>query len=110
MSMFATEAAAADKFVNHPDDPAGPASLPVDAIEPAASQPRRGISDESISELAESIADHGVLQPILVEPAASRERGAGIADHGAPNGGSSPASAVGAPRSRPASKLCPRLC
>jgi len=35
-------------------------------MEPGAYQPRRHFTDESIAELAESIATHGVLQPIIV--------------------------------------------
>ncbi|MCB9990197.1 MAG: ParB/RepB/Spo0J family partition protein [Rhodospirillales bacterium] len=38
----------------------------VDQLEPGTYQPRRKFSDESINELAESIAVHGVLQPLIV--------------------------------------------
>jgi ParB family transcriptional regulator, chromosome partitioning protein len=37
-------------------------------IRPNPSQPRTHFSDESIDELADSIGEHGVLQPILLRP------------------------------------------
>ena len=37
-------------------------------IDPNPDQPRRTFSEESIAQLAQSIADQGVLQPILVTP------------------------------------------
>ncbi len=37
-------------------------------IEPNKNQPRRDFDDQSISELADSIREHGLLQPILVRP------------------------------------------
>lgn len=48
----------------------GLASLPVSAIEPLPGQPRRYFDDEALSELAESIASRGVIQPIIVRPLA----------------------------------------
>ena len=42
--------------------------LPVSDISPDRSQPRKSFSDESLAELADSIREHGVLQPILVRP------------------------------------------
>ena len=52
----------------------GPAEIPLDEIDVSGSQPRRRFVDHTIAELAQSIASHGVLQPILVEPAGSRYR------------------------------------
>jgi len=52
----------------------GPTEIPLDEIDVSGSQPRRRFVDETIAELAQSIAGHGVLQPILVEPAGSRYR------------------------------------
>ena len=52
----------------------GPAEIPLDEIDVSGSQPRRRFVDQTIAELAQSIASHGVLQPILVEPAGSRYR------------------------------------
>ncbi|MBQ4240758.1 MAG: ParB/RepB/Spo0J family partition protein [Oscillospiraceae bacterium] len=45
--------------------------LPVSEISPDRSQPRKYFSDESLAELADSIREHGVLQPILVRPDSS---------------------------------------
>ncbi|MCA9511799.1 MAG: ParB/RepB/Spo0J family partition protein [Myxococcota bacterium] len=47
----------------------GPLELPVDAIRPNPDQPRRVFDPEHLKELAESIARHGVLQPVVVRSA-----------------------------------------
>ena len=41
---------------------------PVDRIEPNPEQPRLAFNEETLEELAASIREHGVLQPILVRP------------------------------------------
>lgn len=51
-----------------------PTELALDEIDAGGEQPRRRFVDETIEELAQSIASHGVLQPILVEPAGGRYR------------------------------------
>ena len=43
-------------------------TLRVSEIEPNKNQPRKNFSEEAIAGLAESIREHGVLQPILVRP------------------------------------------
>jgi len=43
-------------------------TLRVSEIEPNKEQPRKRFNEETIAALAESIRDHGVLQPILVRP------------------------------------------
>lgn len=43
-------------------------TLRVSEIEPNRQQPRKNFDDESIAALADSIKQHGVLQPILVRP------------------------------------------
>jgi len=43
-------------------------SIKISQIEPNRSQPRKNFDDEALQELAQSIAEHGVLQPILVRP------------------------------------------
>jgi len=43
-------------------------TLRTSEIEPNRDQPRKHFSTESISALADSIRDHGILQPILVRP------------------------------------------
>ena len=44
----------------------GQLEIPVDRIRPNPYQPRRTFDEESLAPLAASIAEHGVLQPILV--------------------------------------------
>ena len=43
-------------------------TLRVSQIEPNRDQPRKTFSDEAIAALAESIREHGLIQPILVRP------------------------------------------
>lgn len=45
-----------------------PVKLKIMDIEPNREQPRKIFEDESLKELAESIAAHGVIQPLLVRP------------------------------------------
>ncbi len=42
--------------------------LPIADIEPDRNQPRREFDRQALNELADSIKEHGVLQPILVRP------------------------------------------
>jgi ParB family chromosome partitioning protein len=56
-----------------PDTPAAPESgslrtLPIEALEPGPFQPRGGMDKASLEELAASIREHGILQPILARP------------------------------------------
>ena len=46
----------------------GAMTLPILEVEPNRGQPRRDFDEEAMAELSRSIADHGVLQPILVRP------------------------------------------
>ncbi|MBI3522055.1 MAG: ParB/RepB/Spo0J family partition protein [Chloroflexi bacterium] len=46
--------------------------LPIDKVIPNPEQPRMTFHEETIQELAASIREHGVLQPILVRPAGDR--------------------------------------
>lgn len=43
-------------------------SLKISQIEPNRNQPRRSFDEDALQELAQSISEHGVLQPILVRP------------------------------------------
>ncbi len=45
-----------------------PVTLSVTEIVPNREQPRKQFDDEALRELADSIAQHGVLQPLLVRP------------------------------------------
>lgn len=42
--------------------------LRLDEIEPNRAQPRKEFNEEALTELADSIAQHGVIQPLLVRP------------------------------------------
>jgi ParB family chromosome partitioning protein len=44
----------------------GPTALPVDAISPNPLQPRQKIAPEELEELAASIREHGLIQPLIV--------------------------------------------
>lgn len=46
----------------------GTITLKISEIEPNRSQPRKEFDEQSLSELAESISSHGLLQPLLVRP------------------------------------------
>lgn len=54
--------------------PDQPHELPIEALSPNPDQPRRRFSDEQLKELADSIATHGVLLPVVVQPAGDRYR------------------------------------
>jgi len=46
-------------------------TLRISEIEPNRDQPRKAFSDEAITALADSIREHGMLQPIVVRPISS---------------------------------------
>lgn len=45
-------------------------TLPLERIQPGDQQPRREFDEAALAELAASIREHGVLQPLVVSPAA----------------------------------------
>lgn len=49
----------------------GSVSLPIAQVEPGLNQPRKHFDDESLADLAESIRQHGILQPLTVRRLAS---------------------------------------
>ncbi|MCH5201563.1 MAG: ParB/RepB/Spo0J family partition protein [Oscillospiraceae bacterium] len=53
---------------NESEDQNSTVTLKISEIEPNKDQPRTEFDDKALSELAESIAQHGVLQPLLVRP------------------------------------------
>lgn len=55
---------------NDTEDSNSTVTLKIMDIEPNRSQPRHDFDEESLRELADSIAIHGVLQPLLVRPLA----------------------------------------
>jgi ParB family chromosome partitioning protein len=48
---------------------AGPALVPLDKLSANPNQPRKNFDEEALRELADSIREHGVIQPLLVEEA-----------------------------------------
>ncbi len=52
----------------------GTRSLSLDQIEPDPNQPRRRFDPEALEELARSIAERGVIQPLVVRPSGNRFR------------------------------------
>lgn len=55
-------------YDNAREDDAGAVELSINDLEPNRAQPRQSFDDGAMTELADSIAQHGVLQPILVRP------------------------------------------
>lgn len=53
-------------FVDNETSDSGEVTLRLSEIEPNRDQPRKEFSEESLSELADSIRLHGVIQPLLV--------------------------------------------
>ena len=58
-------------FDNSTSDGTSTIQLRISEIEPNRSQPRRRFDENSLTELADSIRQHGVLQPLMVRPLAS---------------------------------------
>ena len=46
--------------------PAGLVEVPIDAIQPNPLQPRFSVEDDTLAELADSIREHGLIQPLIV--------------------------------------------
>ncbi len=53
---------------NDSEDKGGSVTLKISEIEPNREQPRKEFDEKALSELAESISKHGLLQPLLVRP------------------------------------------
>lgn len=53
---------------NAADSAEGSVSVKISEIEPNRDQPRKEFDSEALAELAESISQHGVLQPLLLRP------------------------------------------
>jgi len=58
-------------FSENATDSDGAVKLNINDIEPNRDQPRKDFDEQSISELADSIARHGLIQPIVVKPNAN---------------------------------------
>ena len=55
-------------FVENETDEITPSTLKIGEIEPNRGQPRHDFDETALAELADSIREHGVLQPLLVRP------------------------------------------
>ncbi|HFB52712.1 MAG TPA: ParB/RepB/Spo0J family partition protein, partial [Anaerolineae bacterium] len=56
-----------------PPAPSGtPITVPVERIHPNPHQPRQVMDEEKLNELAESIREHGIIQPIVVTQVGNR--------------------------------------
>lgn len=49
----------------------GAVTLRISEIEPNKNQPRKDFDETALAQLADSIAEHGVIQPLLVRPLAN---------------------------------------
>ena len=55
-------------FVDNETEEITPSTLKLTEIEPNREQPRKDFDEKALSELADSIREHGVLPPLLVRP------------------------------------------
>ena len=53
---------------NETEDGNSTVKLKISDIEPNRQQPRKEFNEEALTELADSISKHGILQPLLVRP------------------------------------------
>lgn len=54
-------------FIDNTTD-SGPVTLRISEIEPNRGQPRKEFEESALADLADSIREHGVIQPLLVRP------------------------------------------
>lgn len=59
---------ASDRTIDLPE----PGEIDIDAIDPGPMQPRTRFDEKALSQLADSIKSHGIVQPILVRPRGNR--------------------------------------
>src|SRR5215472_8289966 len=52
----------------HVERPRGQRKVPIEFLKPNPRNPRRNFSDAELAELANSIKQHGVIQPIVARP------------------------------------------
>lgn len=55
-------------FNDNATDAGGVVTVNLNDIEPNRDQPRKDFDDEALTELAQSISEHGLIQPIVVKP------------------------------------------
>jgi ParB family transcriptional regulator, chromosome partitioning protein len=58
-------------------DTGGARTVPIEAIRPSPFQPRRHFAEEELAELAQSIREKGIIQPLLVRPVEDALSGSG---------------------------------
>lgn len=58
-------------FVDNTTEDITPLKLKITEIEPNQNQPRKDFDDAALGELADSIREHGILQPLVVRPLAN---------------------------------------
>ena len=58
-------------FDENANEKASAVEIRLSEIEPNRNQPRKDFDEQALSELAESIAEHGLIQPIVVRPTAA---------------------------------------
>src|SRR5690606_25423614 len=51
----------------------GPSEIPIDLIRPNSAQPRQNFRDADLQELADSIREHGIIQPVILRAEPGRE-------------------------------------
>ncbi len=68
LSALLGEQVAETASVDGGSAPAGVRAVPIEALKPNPDQPRKVFTKDELDELAGSIRDRGVLQPILVRP------------------------------------------
>ena len=60
---------------NAADTSEGAVNVRISEIEPNREQPRKEFDSVALSELADSISQHGVLQPLLLRPCSREDTG-----------------------------------
>ncbi len=68
--MADIHATPADGSENAPD--AGVRVVPIEALSPNPDQPRRGFSEAALQELAASIRERGIIQPLIARPVSNQ--------------------------------------
>ena len=58
-------------FDENATETAGAVELRISEIEPNKNQPRKDFDEQALAELADSIGEHGLIQPIVVRPTAA---------------------------------------